>query len=490
MAAVAQGGIEDEHGRRRRLTILAVCCASLLIVGLDVTIVNVALPSIAREFKGSISGLQWVVDAYTLVLASLLLLSGSTADRFGRRRTFITGLAIFSAGSLLCSVAGSLGMLIAFRMMQAVGGSMLNPVAMSIITNTFTDPRERAQAVGVWGAVVGVSIALGPVLGGLLVTSSGWRSVFWINVPVGLAAIALTLRFVPESRAPRARRFDAVGQLLVIVLLAGVTFAIIEAPSRGIGSPEILLAVGLAIAALIGLVTYEPRREEPLIDVRFLHSIPFASATATAVAAFAAFGGFLFANTLYLQGVRGLSPLHAGLATLPLAVATMVLAPISGRIVGRRGARLPLIGAGIAITAACIALTGIDAKTPLIEVLIPYTVFGIGFGLVNAPITNTAVSGMPRAQAGVAAGIASTSRQVGATLGVAIVGALVAGAVNHGAPTYSGTGASIVWIALAVCGALVLVLGIYGTSSRARASAERTAIELNPEGLEAAQVMR
>ena len=206
---------------------------SLLIVGLDVTIVNVALPSIGRELHASVSGLQWTVDAYTLVLASLLMLSGSTADRFGRKRTFVVGLLVFSGGSLLCSLAPSLTLLVVFRMVQAVGGSMLNPVAMSIITNTFTDPKERAQAVGVWAAVVGISMALGPLIGGLLVGSVGWRSIFWINLPVGLAAIVLTLRFIPESRAPKARRIDVVGQVLVIAFLASLTYGIIEAPARG-----------------------------------------------------------------------------------------------------------------------------------------------------------------------------------------------------------------------------------------------------------------
>jgi EmrB/QacA subfamily drug resistance transporter len=478
---------EEPHSRRRRTAILTVCCASLLIVGLDVTIVNVALPSIGREFHGSISGLQWVIDAYTLVLAGLLMLSGSTADRFGRRRVFIIGLTVFSAGSLLCSVAGSLTMLIVFRMVQAVGGSMLNPVAMSIITNTFTDPRERAQAVGIWGAVVGVSIALGPVLGGVLVSAISWRAVFWINVPIGIAAIIFALRIVPESKAPQPRRFDPVGQVLVFALLAAVTFAIIEAPERGLGSPLILAAFALAVGALLGLLAYEPRRREPLIDLRFFRSIPFACATATAVAAFAAFGGFLFANTLYLQGLRGMSPLDAGLATLPLALATMVLAPLSGRIVGARGARLPLVGAGIAITCACVALSGLEVATPLAVVLALYAVFGVGFGLVNAPITNTAVSGMPRAQAGVAAGIASTSRQVGATLGVAITGALVAGAVQHGEPIYAGTVASVVWLTLGACGVIVLALGLLGTSRRGQASAKRVAVELNPEALEGAR---
>src|ERR1700729_983337 len=177
-----------ELSRRRRLLILAICCMSLFIVGLDSTIVNVALPSIQRDLHTSVAGLQWVIDAYTLVLASFLMLSGSIADRVGRRRIFQTGLVAFTLGSLLCSLAPSLGWLVAFRMLQAVGGSMLNPVAMSIITNTFTDPRERARAIGVWGGVVGISLALGPVIGGALVGSVGWRAIFWINIPVGVAA--------------------------------------------------------------------------------------------------------------------------------------------------------------------------------------------------------------------------------------------------------------------------------------------------------------
>src|ERR1700689_1170630 len=231
------GDAVDGMIRQRRIAILLTCSMSLLIVELDVTIVNVALPSIGREFHAPLSGLQWTVDPYPLVLASLLMLSGSTADRLGRRRTFIIGLLTFATGSLLCSLAPNLTLLIVFRMVQAVGGSMLNPVAMSIITNTFTIPRERAQGVGVWGAVVGVAMALGPVLGGALVTSVGWRSIFWITIPVGLAAVVLARRYIPESKAPVARKVDVPGQVLVITLLASLTYGIIEAPSRGWSSP-------------------------------------------------------------------------------------------------------------------------------------------------------------------------------------------------------------------------------------------------------------
>jgi len=232
--------------RGRRIGILLICSMSLLIVGLDVTIVNVALPSIGHDFHAPVSGLQWTIDGYTLVLASLLMLSGSTADRLGRKRTFIIGLLVFTAGSLCCSLAPNLPLLVVFRMLQAVGGSMLNPVAMSIITNTFTDPRERAQAIGVWGGVVGISLALGPIIGGALVGSAGWRSIFWINVPIGLVAAYLTYRFVPESKAPHPRRLDPVGQALVIAFLAALTYGIIEAPRSGWTSAPILAAFAVA----------------------------------------------------------------------------------------------------------------------------------------------------------------------------------------------------------------------------------------------------
>jgi EmrB/QacA subfamily drug resistance transporter len=462
--------------RPRRRLILAICCMSLLIVGLDNTIVNVALPSIGRELHARVSELQWVVDAYTLVLASLLMLGGSMGDRLGRRRVFQTGLLVFTLGSLLCSAAPTLQWLIAFRAMQAVGGSMLNPVAMSIIRNVFTDPRERAQAIGLWGATIGFSLALGPVLGGALVQAIDWRAIFWINIPIGLLAVALTARFVPESRAPHPRRPDPVGQLLAIALLAVLTYAIIEAPKAGWTSTQTLALFALAAVALAALVPYELRRSEPLIEPRFFRSVPFSGAAAIAIFAFAALGGFLFVNTLYLQEVRGLSALTAGLYTLPIAAMTLIFAPVSGRIVGHRGPRAALLVGGAGIALAGLLLTGLTRKTPLAELLPAYCLFGIGFGMVNPPITNTAVLGMPEAQAGVAAAVASTSRQVGQTLGVAVAGAIAAaGALRIGPPFVRSSGA--VWWLLVGCGAAVVLLGALSTTAWADASARRAASE-------------
>ncbi|MCU1656025.1 MAG: transporter [Pseudonocardiales bacterium] len=454
---------------------LAICSMSLLIVGMDTTIVNVALPAIRRDLHASLSGLQWTIDAYVVVLASLLMLSGSTADRLGRRRTFQTGLALFTIGSLLCSLAPGLGWLVGFRMVQAVGGSMLNPVAMSIITNVFTERRERARAIGVWGAVVGISIGIGPVVGGVLIDSIGWRAIFWINIPIGVAALVLAARFVPESKAARARRVDVVGQVAVIALLASLTYAIIEAPRAGWGSAEILALFGVAAAALLLLLAYEPRRPDPLLDLRFFRSVPFAGATVTAICSFAAFAAFLFLNALYLQDVRGLSALQAGLCTLPFAVLTMIFAPLSGRIVGTRGPRVPLLVAGAGMCAGGVMLVGTGPHTSLAWVIFAFAVFALGFGMVNAPITTAAVSGMPNSQAGVAAAVASTSRQVGAALGVAVVGSVLnSGLGGASLSTGFAKASDAGWWIVAGCGLAVFLLGILTSGRWAARTVART----------------
>jgi EmrB/QacA subfamily drug resistance transporter len=465
-----------ELTQARRRLILAICCMSLLIVGMDNTIVNVALTTIRRDLHVSLSGLQWTVDSYTLVIASLLMLSGSTADRLGRRRTFQTGLVLFTLGSLLCSLAPGLGWLIAFRMLQAVGGSMLNPVAMSIITNVFTEPRERAWAIGIWGGTVGVSIGLGPVIGGLLTQTIGWRAIFWINVPIGIAALVLAALFIPESKAAHPRRIDIVGQVLVMVLLGCLTYAIIEAPRAGWTSSRTLALFACAAVAGAGLVGYERRRREPLLDMRFFRSVPFAGATVIAVCAFGAFGGYLFLNTLYLQDVRGYSPVIAGLCTLPLATVTGVVAPWSGRLVGARGSRVPLLLAGLGIGAGGLMLLDVSAHTSLLWVMSSYVLFAIGFGMVNPPITNTAVSGMPRSQAGVAAAVASTSRQVGITIGIAVVGSIVNSELRGPLNTGLTTASHPAWAVVFGLGLAVLALGIGVSSRSAIATNSRVAI--------------
>lgn len=453
--------------------VLAICCMSLLLVGMDVTIVNVALPAIQRDLHATLSGLQWIIDAYTVVIASLLMLAGSVSDRYGRRRVFQVGLCVFTSGSLICSLAPSIGALIAFRVVQGLGASMLNPIALSIIANAFSDAKARARAIGVWGAVAGLSLALGPLLGGALTQTIDWRAIFWINVPIGLAAVFLAAKFVPESKAPRARAFDPVGQLLVIFGLASLTYAVIEGPYAGWNSGQILGLLAFSFSLAAAFLVYEPRRKDPLLDLRFFRSIPFSAAIATAVCAFACFAAFLFLNALYLQQERGLSPFATGLYTLPLASLLMLCAPLSGRLVGARGPRPSLLAAGAGFLSSALILTKLSSGTPFLMLMLSYTLFGVGLGMVNPAITNNAVAGMPLAQAGVAAAIASTGRQVGAALGVAIAGTVVS--VSRAAGSDFTRATHPIWWSMVGCGTVILMLGWASSTPWARRSADRVA---------------
>ena len=458
----------------RQGAVLATCCLSLLMVSMDATIVNVALPDIRRDLQASLSGLQWVIDAYTIVLASFLMLGGATADRYGRRRVFRIGITLFALGSLLCSLAPSIGWLVGARILQAAGGSMMNPVAMSIIVHAFDDPAARARAIGIWGAVAGASLGVGPLLGGVLTQALGWHAIFWINVPICALAWWLTARFVPESRAPHPRRPDPVGQALLLIGLAALVFAVIES---GRGASVAGAAGVMALLAFAGLVAHERGRRDPLLDLRFFRSVPFSSATMIAVCMFAAFGGFLFLGTLYLQDVRALTPFHAGLFMLPTALAVMVFSPLSGRLVGAQGARPSLLVSGGTLAASALLLTQLHAQTPLALVLTAFALFGIGFGMVNAPVTFAAVSGMPRAQAGVASAVASTSRQIGVSVGVALAGALAGGAASTHATAWTDFAQathSFWWILVGV-GVLIVAMGFVSTGAWANASTQRVA---------------
>jgi EmrB/QacA subfamily drug resistance transporter len=459
---------------RRKAIILVTCCLSLLIVSMDATIVNVAIPSIRADLGASASQLQWVVDIYTLVLASLLLLAGAAADRFGRRRTFQIGLTVFAFGSLMCSLAPNIETLIAARFLQAVGGSMMNPVAMSIITQVFTGRVERARAIGIWGGVVGISMALGPIVGGALIQYVDWRAVFWINLPICALAILLTVIFVPESKSVTMRDVDPVGQGLGMAFLFGIVYVLIEGPNFGWADLRIIAVAVVAVVALIGFLAYEARRHDPFIDLRFFRSIPFASATVIAVCAFAAWGAFLFMMSLYLQEERGFSALTTGLIYLPVALGALVFSPLSGRMVGRYGGRPSIVIAGVLITASTVLLTVLTATTPVWQLLVIFAVFGIGFSMVNAPITTAAVSGMPTDRAGAASAIASTSRQVGVSLGVALCGSVAGSALATKGADFT-VAARVLWVILAVLGVTIIVLGVYSTSARALRSADRLA---------------
>jgi EmrB/QacA subfamily drug resistance transporter len=470
MSATTTSPRPDGQDRRRRSLVLAVCCISMVVVVMDISIVNVALPAIGRDLRTPVSGLQWTVDAYTLVLSSFLVMAGSAADRFGRRRVFQLGLLAFGLGSLACSLAPGIGWLTGARALQAVGGTMLNPVAMAIIATTFPDRAERARAIGVFGAVSGLALGLGPVLGGVLVDGLGWRWIFWVNLPIVALALLGTALFVPESRAERPRRFDPVGQALVCLVLGGAVAAIIEAGERGWTAPVVLALLAAAALAVLGLLRYEPRRADPLLELHLFRSVPFSAAILTALLALCGFGAFLFVTTLYLQEVRGLPPLRAGLCLLPVGALVVLLSPLTGRLVAARGPRLPLLTAGVALTLGGAASLRLGPATPLPAVLGVFLLYGVAQGTVNPPISAAAVAGMPASMAGVAASLASAGRQTGITLGVAISGTLLGAAVPAGPASFTAAEHRVWWLVTAL-GAAVTALGLLSTGRRALATA-------------------
>jgi EmrB/QacA subfamily drug resistance transporter len=467
-------GAVDGFRDGRKAAILAVCCLCALIAGMDLTIVNLAIPSIRTDLAATAAHAQWVIAIYALVVASLQLLGGAAADRFGRRRILQIGLAIFMLGSLLCSLAPTIVALIAARALQAVGASMMGPVALAIISQVFVAPAERARAIGVWGSVFGAALALGPVVGGVLIGLFSWRSLFLINLPIGAVAIAGCAVLVPESRSATIRGFDPVGQALAAGSLFGLVFVLIESPGRGWTHPWIVVIAAAAALAFVGFLRYESGRADPFIDLRFFRSIPFASAAVTALFAYTVWGAFLFVMSIYLQGWRGYSAMHAGLLLLPVGVAVLVLSPVSGRLVGWVGTRPSLLTSGLMIAAMSTMLAFLTPTTPLWVLVLIFVAFGITFGMVIVPINYGAVNGMPQDRAGAAAGITSTSKQVGISVGVAFSGVLASGALSPPAGDFTPS-ADPLWLFTFALGLAIAVLAVISTSPRAQRSAERLA---------------
>jgi EmrB/QacA subfamily drug resistance transporter len=433
-----------------RLGLTFACASSLFVSGIDGSAVNLALPSVSRQFHTHLAGAQWAVDIYPLVLVSCLITMGALADRIGRRATFIAGLIVFAAGSAACSMAPDLGWLIGFRAIQAAGAAALNPVSLAIIRDAFDDPADRARATTVWTAAFGLGLAVGPSAGTVLVAVWGWRSVFWICVPVCAAALVLTVAFVRESRAPQPRRADLPGQISVTVLAGSLAWAVISGPAAGWTSPRVLAAFAVSAAAA-AMFAWAERRPEPLVDFRLFRQPRFAGSALVALAAFAAFNSALFHGTFYLQNTRGYPAMDVGAYVLPMAGLTLILAPIAGKLAVSRGARPPMLGGAAAFITGGLMLARLGDCTSLAYVVGCFAVIGTGYGLVNQPASWTAQGAFPKAQAAVAAGIVSWCRQVGSTAGVASAGV-----------------GDTEWLVIAACGALVLA-GAVLAGARVRA---------------------
>ena len=413
----------DGHPRRKQ--ILLVLCLSLLAGVIDNTVLNTALPTLARVLHAGTSSLQWIVDGYTLCFAALLIPAGALGDRYGRRLSLIGGLVVFALGSLAAALAPNAGVLVADRVLMGFGAAFVMPATLSILNAVFP-PRERAQAIAAWSAVAGVGVIIGPTLGGLLLAHFWWGSVFLVNIPIVVIALAGVLWVVPETAEPGRRSLDVVGTLLVGGALVAIVDAIIEAPSRGWTGLGTLAEAAAGLAALAIFVWWELRVEHPLIDLRVFSSRAFSAASGSVTVTFFALFGSLFVFTQYLQLVHGYSPLSAGVRALPFAFATGALSPLSPVLAKRLGNRA-LVSAGLALMGLGLldlSTAGVDTGYPALALAV--AIMGAGMGLVMAPASSTIMTTVPAHQASAGSAVNDTIREVGGTLGVAIVGSLAA----------------------------------------------------------------
>ncbi len=414
-----------KQDRGRKLTTLAITCIGLFMVLLDMSIVNVALPTIQSSLRASLSDLQWVVDAYTLPFAALLLTAGTLGDRYGRKRVFLAGLVGFTLGSALCGFAPSLGWLVAGRILQGVGGAALSPGSLSLLAAAFPDNRERTQAIGIWAGISGLSIAAGPLVGGLLIQVSSWPAIFFVNLPFGVIALIVGWRVLVESRNPAARRVDLPGQALVIVGLAALTYALIEGESKGWTSPLILSLFAGAFVLLVAFVIVEARSREPLLPLQLFKSVTFSAANAGAVLLGFGLLGTIFFMSQYFQGVQGYSALGSGLRTLPATVGTFIMAPLAGQLAARFGPRVPITLGGLMAGIALLLYVQLDPTTSYASIWWKMSMFGLGLGLMISPLTAAVLSATPPERAGLGSSMVNTSRQIGGVFGIALLGALV-----------------------------------------------------------------
>ncbi|MGW7824521.1 MFS transporter [Streptomyces puniciscabiei] len=418
-------------GGRHATATLAAAVLGFFVITLDATIVNVALPSIRDALGGGITGLQWVVDGYTLMFAALLLSAGALSDRIGARKAFAGGLVLFVVASLACGLAPSLPVLIAARVVQGIGAAVTMPTSMALVRHAFPDPARRARAVGVWAMGGAVAAAAGPVLGGVLSLAS-WRMIFFINLPVGLLTLALLARS-PRSRT-RPAPFDWIGQLTGILAMGGLTFGAIEAGAAGFTAPKVLISLGVAVVALAAFVLAQARVAHPMVPLSLFRVPTVVIATGIGFAFMVGFYGLPFVFSLDFQQQHGLSALGAGIAFLPMMLLSACLTPFSARIAECTGPRVPVIAGLVLIAAGSIALAVLPASAPVWASALLLFPVGLAGPLVMPPTTAVLLEHVPAEQTGTASGVFNTSRQIGGALAVAVFGALISGTAGfqHG----------------------------------------------------------
>lgn len=415
---------ETAHGRR--WWALAVMCCSLGIITLDNTVLNLAIPALVRDLGAGTNELQYIIDGYTLVFAGLLLTTGSLGDRFGRRRFLGIGLVIFAVGSAVSALATEPWHLIATRAIMGVGGSFIMPSTLSLLTNVFTDPRERAKAIGFWAAVAGAGGALGPLLAGLLLEHYWWGSIFLINVPIALGALVAGRVVLPESRDEDIGGLDPVGAGLSIVGLVGVLWAIIESPIKGWGDGSVLAGLLVGVVVLGAFVRWELHTDEPMLDVRFFQNRRFSAASATLTMVFFAMFGASFLFTQYLQTVLGMSALEAGVRLLPMPACMIFMSTQSSRLVERFGSKRVVAGGLVCVATGLTVNAFVPVTDGYLHVLVGMCIMSSGMGLTMAPATESVMGSLPPEKAGVGSAMNDAVRYVGGSLGVAVIGSIFA----------------------------------------------------------------
>ncbi len=409
----------------RRWWILAVLCFSLLVIVLDNTILNVAIPTIVRDLDATNSQLQWMVDAYTLVFAGLLLTAGSLGDRFGRRGALQLGLVVFGIGSLASAFANSADQLIATRAFMGIGGAFIMPATLSIITNVFP-PGERGKAIGVWAGTAGLAGVLGPTTAGFLLEHFYWGSVFLVNIPIVVVGVLAGVFLIPTSKDPSAPRLDPVGAVLSIVGLVSLLYGIIEAPQKGWGDSTILMAFFLGAALLAAFFAWESQSDHPMLDVKFFKNPRFTAASTGIMLIFFAMFGMTFLITQYFQFVLGYSPLATGLRFLPWAAVIMIGSPLSSKLVERFGTKLVVTSGLTLATLGLLSLSMLTAESHYWpDVILRMMLMASGMSLTMAPATESIMSSLPLGKAGVGSAVNDTTRQVGGAMGVAIIGSVL-----------------------------------------------------------------
>ncbi|HEY3673813.1 MAG TPA: MFS transporter [Acidimicrobiia bacterium] len=461
---------------RRRWWILGVLSFSVLVIVLDNSVLNVALPSIQRELHASSSDLQWMVDAYSLAFAGLLLTMGSLGDKYGRRPALQIGFVIFGLGSLLSAVATSSSQLIATRAVMGVGAALIMPATLSIITNVFP-AKERPKAIAIWTATAGVGVALGPITGGLLLEQFYWGSIFLVNLPIVAFGLLAGVFLIPDSRDPHAPRLDWVGAILSIIGLSAVLYGVIEAPSNSWTDPTILAAFAIGAVALIAFFAWEAHVDHPMLDLHFWTNPRFSAASGAIAVTFFALFGAVFLLTQYLQFVLGLTALETGVRLLASAIPVMVVSPLAPRIVARIGTKLT-VAAGLAtITIAMVTFTSLDVTTDFFGVAWRLALLGVGMGLTMAPATESIMGSLPLARAGVGSAVNDTTRELGGAVGVAVIGSVFSSVYesNVGDALRGQPGSTVAGAKGSVGAALTIASRLPGAAGRALGDVARHA---------------